>query len=119
MNDAAITEIGVQAMLLTTKLAAPILLMASVFFGPLLRDILWVHWAWLLFQASVVVAGGFVTWLWLLSVYPASAVASFSFLTPILAVVLGHLIYGEVLTPGLIGAGVLVSVGIVVINRRV
>jgi len=28
MNDAAITEIGVQAMLLTTKLAAPILLMA-------------------------------------------------------------------------------------------
>jgi drug/metabolite transporter (DMT)-like permease len=94
-------------------------LVASLFFGPLLREVVWAHWAWLLFQASVVVAGGFVTWLWLLSVYPASTVASFSFLTPILAIFLGHFIYGEVLSPSLIGAGALVSFGIILINRRV
>ena len=98
--------------------SAPILLFASLFFGPLLREVVWAHWVWLVFQAAVVVAGGFVTWLWLLSVYPASTVASFSFLTPILAIFLGHYIYGEVLQPSLIGAGALVSCGIILINRR-
>ena len=98
--------------------SAPILLGASLFFGPLLREVVWAHWVWLVFQALVVVAGGFVTWLWLLSVYPASTVASFSFLTPILAIFLGHYIYGEVLQPSLIGAGALVSCGIILINRR-
>lgn len=98
--------------------SAPILLGASLFFGPLLREVVWAHWVWLVFQALVVVAGGFVTWLWLLSVYPASTVASFSFLTPILAIFLGHYIYGEVLQPSLIGAAALVSCGIILINRR-
>jgi drug/metabolite transporter (DMT)-like permease len=98
--------------------SAPILLAASLFFGPLIREVTVWHWIGLVFQASVVVAGGFVTWLWLLSVYPASTVASFSFLTPILAIFLGHVIYGEVVSPSLIGAGCLVSVGIVLINRR-
>jgi len=113
-------EAGPEAQLFWMVLvSAPILLVASLFFGPLLREVVWAHWAWLLFQASVVVAGGFVTWLWLLSVYPASTVASFSFLTPILAIFLGHFIYGEVLSPSLIGAGALVSFGIILINRRV
>ena len=35
-------------------------------------------------RASVVVAGGFIAWLWLMSVYPAPTVVSFSFLSPIL-----------------------------------
>ncbi len=98
--------------------STPILLGASLFFGPLLREVVWAHWVWLVIQALVVVAGGFVTWLWLLSVYPASTVASFSFLTPILAILLGHYIYGEVLQPSLIGAAALVSCGIILINRR-
>ena len=99
--------------------SAPLLLVASVFFGPLLRDIQPIHWVWVVFQAGVVVAGGFVTWLWLLSVYPTSTVASFSFLTPIFAIFLGHLIFGELLSPSLIGASALVSAGIVLVNRRV
>ncbi len=100
--------------------SAPILLVASLFFGPLLRaGLVPMHWFWLVFQAGVVVAGGFVTWLWLLSVYPASIVASFSFLTPLLAIILGYLIFAEPLSPSLIGATVLVSCGIVLINRRV
>jgi drug/metabolite transporter (DMT)-like permease len=69
------------------------------------------------FQASVVVAGGFVTWLWLLSVYPASTVASFSFLTPILAIALGAAIFGESVTWAILGSAVLVALGIVLINR--
>ncbi len=99
--------------------SAPLLLVASLFFGPLLRDIQPIHWVWVVFQAGVVVAGGFVTWLWLLSVYPTSTVASSSFLTPIFALFLGHLIFGELLSPSLIGASALVSAGIVLVNRRV
>jgi drug/metabolite transporter (DMT)-like permease len=84
----------------------------------LLRDVGPMDWVWLVFQASVVVAGGFVTWLWLLSVYPASTVASFSFLTPILSILLGHLVFGESLSFTLLGAAGLVSLGIILVNRR-
>jgi drug/metabolite transporter (DMT)-like permease len=97
--------------------SGPILLLAAPFFGPLIRDLQPQHLGWLLFQSSVVVAGGFVTWLWLLSVYPAPTVASFSFLTPILAIALGALVFGETVTPAILGAAALVAAGIVLINR--
>ena len=113
-------EAGPEAQLFWMVLvSAPILLLAAPAFGPLIRDIQWDHWLWLLFQSAVVVAGGFIAWLWLLSVYPTSTVASFSFLTPILAIILGHFIYDELLSPSLIGAAALVSCGLILINRRV
>lgn len=98
--------------------SAPILLVASPFFGPLLRDITPTHWALLLFQSSVVVAGGFISWLWLLSVYPTATVASFSCLTPLFAILLGVMFYGEQLSTGLIVAFLLVASGIILVNRK-
>jgi drug/metabolite transporter (DMT)-like permease len=98
--------------------SAPLLLVVAPAFGPLIRDIQPMHWVGLVFQSGVVVAGGFIAWLWLLSVYPTSTVASFSFLTPILAIILGHFIYGELLSPSLIWATALVSSGIIFINLR-
>jgi drug/metabolite transporter (DMT)-like permease len=59
--------------------SAPILLILAPFFGPLLRDPTWVHWAGLAFQIVIVVSAGFIFWLWLLARYPASGVASLSF----------------------------------------
>ncbi|MFM7334188.1 MAG: DMT family transporter [Tabrizicola sp.] len=97
--------------------SAPILLIASLFFGPLIRDLQPLHIVGLLFQSSVVVAGGFIAWLWLLSVYPSSTVASFSFLTPVFAVGLGVLFFGETVTGSILLAVVLVAAGIVLINR--
>jgi drug/metabolite transporter (DMT)-like permease len=97
--------------------SGPILLLSAPFFGPLIRELQPQHIAWLMFQSSVVVAGGFITWLWLLSVYPAPTVASFSFLTPILAIALGALIFGETVTWAILAAAGLVAVGIVLINR--
>lgn len=97
--------------------SAPILLLTAPFFGPLVRDLQPIHLVGLLFQASVVVAGGFITWLWLMSVYPSSTVASFSFLTPILALGLGALIFGESITWPILAAALLVAAGIVLINR--
>jgi drug/metabolite transporter (DMT)-like permease len=97
--------------------SAPILLIASLFFGPLIRDLQPLHIVGLLFQSSVVVAGGFIAWLWLLSVYPSSTVASFSFLTPVFAVGLGVVFFGETVTGSILLAVVLVAAGIVLINR--
>ncbi len=98
--------------------SAPILIACAPFFGPLLRAVEPMDWVWLVLQAGVVVAGGFVAWLWLLASYPVATVASFSFLTPILAILMGHLVFGESLSPTLLGAAGLVSCGIVLINRR-
>lgn len=98
--------------------SAPILLLASPLFGPLIRDLTALHIVGLLFQASVVVTGGFVCWLWLLSVYPTATVASFSFLTPIVALIMGWLFFGESLTMPVVGSAGLVAAGIVLINRR-
>lgn len=112
-------EVGPEMQLFWMVLvSAPILLGASLFFGPWLRQIEPIHWMFLIFQASVVVAGGFISWLWLLSVYPTATVASFSFLTPIFAITLGYLIFGESVSPGLLGAAALVGAGIYLINRR-
>ena len=97
--------------------SAPLLLLLAPLFGPLVRDLQPLHLVGLLFQSSVVVAGGFITWLWLLSVYPSATVASFSFLTPILALGMGALIFGESITWAILLAALLVGAGIVLINR--
>lgn len=97
--------------------SVPLLLGASVFFGPFIRDLQPVHLAGLAYQGVVVVAAGFAFWLWLLSIYPASGVASFAFLTPVFGVALGWLLLDEPVGPRLFAALVLVAVGIVLINR--
>jgi drug/metabolite transporter (DMT)-like permease len=99
--------------------SGPVLLLAAPAFGSLIRDLEWIHILWLIVQASLIVAGGFITWLWLLSSYPAATVASFSFLTPVFSLFLGVIFFSESLQPALIGAAALVGVGIVLINRRV
>lgn len=99
-------------------ISEPILFAAAPFFGRLIRDVEPMHWFWLEFQAGVVVACVFITWLWLLSVYLTANVASFSFLTPLFAIVLGYFIFDEALSFGLMIAAGLVSAGIVLINRR-
>ena len=99
--------------------SAPVLIVVAPLFGPLLRDLVPLHIAGLMFQGAVVVAAGFVFWLWLLSIYPAAGVASFSFLTPIFGVAFGWALLGEEVGLPLIGSAVLVGAGIVLINRPV
>jgi drug/metabolite transporter (DMT)-like permease len=98
--------------------SGPILLLASPLFGPLIRDLTAMHIFWLIVQASLIVTGGFITWLWLLSTYPVATVASFSFLTPIFSLVLGWFFFSESLQASLIVAAMLVGAGIALINRR-
>ena len=99
--------------------SGPILLIASLFFGELVRDFQMVHLWGLLFQSIVVAAGGFLFWLWLVSVYPASSVASFSFLSPIFTIFFGWLLLDETLDLSFILAALLVIIGLVCINRKI
>jgi drug/metabolite transporter (DMT)-like permease len=98
--------------------SGPVLLSLAPAFGPLIRDLQPLHFAGLFFQVVIVVTAGFIAWLWLLSIYPASGVASFSFLTPVFGLTLGWLLLDEPIGPGILGAAALVCVGIVLINRR-
>lgn len=112
-------EIGPEMQLFWMVLVSgPVLLLVAPWFGPLVRDIQPLHIVALVFQSSIVVAGGFIGWLWLLSIYPVATVASFSFLTPILSIFLGWLLFAESVSPGLLGAATLVGLGITLINRR-
>ena len=115
----AMARIGPEMQLFWMVLvSAPVLLICAPLFGPLIRDLQPVHIWWLVFQASVVVAGGFIAWLWLLSAYPAATVASFSFLTPVFALLLGATVFSEPLTGALVGSALLVAAGIVIVNRK-
>lgn len=98
--------------------SAILLLALAPLFGPLLRDLQGIHLAGLAFQGICVVAIAFLIWFWLMSIYPASGVASFSFLSPVFSVLLGWLILGERVGPSIWIALGLVAVGLVLINRR-
>jgi drug/metabolite transporter (DMT)-like permease len=99
-------------------ISAPLLLGASLFFGPVLRDPEMLHVVGLLFQAVGVVAVGYMVWFWLMSIYPASDVASFSFLSPVFSVLLGWLVLGEEVGLSIWGGLVLVAIGLILINKR-
>ncbi|WP_297616697.1 DMT family transporter [uncultured Roseicyclus sp.] len=97
--------------------SVPLLALAAFAFGPFLRDPGWIHWAGLGFQILVIVSAGFLLWLWLLSIYPAASVAAFSFLSPVFGVLLGWLLLGERIGPGIAAALTLVVAGLILINR--
>ena len=98
-------------------ISAVVLLAVAPLFGPLIRDPQPMHYLALAFQIVVVVTFGFIFWLWLMSIYPASGVSSFSFLSPVLSVLLGWLLLDEKVGVSVLGALALVAVGIVLINR--
>ncbi|MEY8842937.1 DMT family transporter, partial [Cribrihabitans sp. XS_ASV171] len=99
-------------------ISAPILLAVSVPFGEFFRDPTLLHWAGLGFQAIVIVCLSFLLWFRLLATYQANGVASFSFLSPVLAVLFGWLLLGEQVGPAIWAALGLVAAGIYLINRR-
>ncbi|MFL4471325.1 DMT family transporter [Tateyamaria armeniaca] len=98
-------------------ISAPLLLVASLFFGDLIRDLQPIHIAGLIYQIIAIASFGFLFWFWLLKIYPASGVASFSFLSPVFSVLLGWLILGEQIGLSIWLALGLVAAGLVLINR--
>jgi len=100
------------------SVSSVLLLALSPLFGPFIRELTAVHLIGLAYQILAVASFGFLFWFWLMKRYPASMVASFSFLSPVLASVLGWVVLAEALRLSTGIALVLVAVGIVLINRR-
>ena len=60
----------------------------------------------------------FLAWMWLLRHYPATQLSSFTFLTPLFALLFGVVLLSEKLTMQLLVALTAVAVGIVLVNRK-
>ena len=71
-----------------------------------------------LFQSLIIVAAGFLIWFWVLSIYPASLMASYSFFGPIFGVFFGWLIFKEEISITIILSLLFVSIGIYLINSK-
>ncbi len=99
--------------------SAPLLLVAAPFFGDLVREPTLLISVVFAFQVIVVVCIGFITWFWILSIYPVSNMASFGLLTPIFGVFFGWLMFDDPLTTTFAVAVLLVGSGIVLVNKPV
>jgi len=96
--------------------SAPILVVAALLSGVLLREPTTITWAVFAFQVIVVVSIGFLTWFWVLSIYPIANMAVFSFLAPVFGVFFGWLILDEQITLSIVLALLFIAVGIVLVN---
>ena len=75
-------------------------------------------WGSLGLQTVIGAFASYLTWMWMLRHYPATQMSSFTFLTPVFALVLGVALLHEPLTLQLMLALCGVAVGIVLVNRR-
>ena len=98
--------------------AAPILIGFGLWAGDPITDPTMLHWAGVMYQTAIVAFAGFLLWFYLVAKYSASGVASFSFLSPVFAVFMGWGILGERIGVGTWGALILVSLGLILINRK-
>ncbi|SPF43371.1 Permease of the drug/metabolite transporter superfamily, DUF6 family [Syntrophobacter sp. SbD1] len=72
----------------------------------------------IVYQAVWVAFITYLVWFWLIRQYPASRLASFTFLTPLFGVLAGAVLLDEPITKALLLALVLVGAGIYLVNRR-
>ena len=72
----------------------------------------------LLLQTAIGAFATYLAWMWMLGRYPATQMSTFVFLTPLFALLLGALWLSEPVTPSLLGALAMVSIGIVLVNRK-
>ena len=95
-----------------------VLLALAPLFGDLFRDVTPLIIGIFTFQVLVIICVGFLTWFWILTIYPASDMASFGFLAPIFGVFFGWLILKEEISTSIIGSLVMVCIGIVMVNMK-
>ena len=75
-------------------------------------------WGSIAAQTVIGAFASYLAWMWLLRHYPATQMASFTFLTPVFALVFGVALLHEPLTLQLVLALAGVALGIVLVNRR-
>ena len=75
-------------------------------------------WGSILLQTAVGAFASYLAWMWMLRHYPATQMSTFTFLTPLFALVFGVVLLGEPLTLQLVLALVGVAAGIVLVSRK-
>jgi drug/metabolite transporter (DMT)-like permease len=75
-------------------------------------------WTSLALQTAIGAFASYLAWMWLLRHYPATQMSSFTFLTPVFALVFGVALLKEPLTLQLVLALAGVAAGIVLVNRK-
>lgn len=75
-------------------------------------------WFSIALQTAIGAFASYLAWMWLLRHYPATRISSFTFLTPLFALVFGVVLLSESLTLQLVLALTGVALGIVLVNRR-
>ena len=74
-------------------------------------------WLAFLYQTLFIASISYLTWFFLIQRFRASALASFTFLTPVFGVVFAWLLLGEPVTLTIVLAMMLIAAGIVLVNR--
>lgn len=82
-----------------------------------MREATWLATGAVIFQAVFVVAFTYVLWFWLMRTYPASGLASFTFLSPAFGVMLGGLLLNEPLSLHIFTTLALIAIGLYLVNR--
>ena len=75
-------------------------------------------WTSIGLQTAVGAFASYLTWMWMLRHYPATQMSTFTFLTPVFALVFGVVLLGEPLTWQLVVALLGVATGIVLVSKR-
>ena len=75
-------------------------------------------WTSIALQTAIGAFASYLAWMWLLRHYPATRISSFTFLTPLFALIFGVALLGEPLTAQLLLALAGVGFGILLVNRR-
>jgi len=97
----------------------PLFFMSFALENPVLSNLSFVAGFSMFYQCIIVAFLSYLAWFELIHRYPVSLLHAFSFFTPVFGVFLsGALILGEVVSPSLIIALTLVSLGMVFVNRQ-
>lgn len=98
--------------------APPLLLMSIITEDPILTGFSLTTGFAVFYQCIIVAFLSYLVWFELIHRYPVSLLHAFSFFTPVFGVFLsGALILGEIISPGLLVALALVSLGMVLVNH--
>jgi drug/metabolite transporter (DMT)-like permease len=100
--------------------STPILLLASAVVGDLDH---WprataLAWACLFYQTVIVAFLSYLTWFWLIRIYPAGRIAGFTFLAPLFGILSGWALLGEHASIGLLLGMIAIAVGLRLVNGR-
>ena len=107
-----------QVLLYQLVVSAVVLTAAAYLSGDTVRNMTWSLSAIFAFQVITVASLGFLVWMWMLTIYPVTNIASFSLLSPIAGIFFGWLMFADVLTTDFVAAVGAVVIGLFLINTK-